>query len=103
MSVLTLGLLVFALIMLTYNIIIDIDHQDFNKPGYFSSCKSGFTPMSNEFNGDSPGFQPEGYGELGTYIGMNTVPSVTRSINIGGLTYPELKKKYPGYDYDFIT
>lgn len=101
---LTIGLLVFALILLTVNIIVDIIQGDFMGLGYLSSFKSGFTPMSNDFEGNSAVFQPEGYGELGTYTVMNLVPSVKRQINMGGLSYPELRKKYPSeHDYHFIT
>jgi hypothetical protein len=104
MAGLTIGLLVFALILLTTNIVIDIIQGDFMGLGYLSSSKHGFTPMSNEYGGDSQVFQPEGYGRLGIYSGMNIAPSVKRQINMGGLSYPELRKKYPSkHDYQFIT
>jgi hypothetical protein len=104
MSVLTIGLLVFALILLTTNIIIDIIQGDFMGLGNLSSFKSGFTPMSNDFSGSSPFFQPEGYGELGTYSGTITATSLKRRIDSGGLSYTDLKRKYPSkHDYQFIT
>jgi hypothetical protein len=99
MSGLTIGLLVFALILLTTNIIPGVMNC-----GYIYSFKSGFTPMSNSYEGDSKVFQPEGYGMLGAYSYMNMVPSIKRQVNMGGLTYPEIRRKYPSkHDYQFIT
>jgi hypothetical protein len=104
MSGLTIGLLVFALILLTTNIVIDIIQGDFMGLSYLYSFESGFTPMSSDLSGASSFFQPEGYGELGAYSGTTVATSLKRRIDSGGLSYPELRKKYPSkHDYQFIT
>jgi hypothetical protein len=104
MSELTTGLLIFALVLLSITVVVGLKYGDFTGLDYLASFKDGFTPMSNDYSGGSQVFQPEGYGTLGTYIDTNNAPNVMRQINMGGLSYVNLRKKYPAkHDYQFIT
>lgn len=80
MSEITIGLIVVALILISLNITMELIQRDFMGLGSLCDVKSGFTPMSSDYEGDSPVFQPDGYGEMGSYVGMTTAPMFNREI-----------------------
>lgn len=101
MESLTIGLLVFAIVLIFFNLLIDIYQGDFLGMGHVMTYqKRGFTPMSYAYENQEPIFQPEGYGSMGNYTDMTMMPLMKRSVDVGGIPNSELLKTFGESDFD---